>query len=375
MAFFQKQGRRRAEKEYWAYDITTISSYSETLNQVKWGKNKENDRLQQLNLALIFGEESNLPFYYRKLPGNIPDVKTVKHLLSELQLLGYDKVKLVMDRGFYSQDNINGLFQNHLKFLIAVKISLKYVHGKLEESKDALHSWTNYNEKHELYAVTHTILWDYEQKRPYKGDVIKEKRRCYLHLYFNSEKAADDAKRMNYYLTRLKSELDSKQELPEHQKDYRKYFTVKDTPVRGRKVVPNDAAIQEATKDYGYFALLSNEVKEPIVALDLYRNKDLVEKAFGNLKERLNFRRTLVSSESSLKGKLFVEFIALIYLSYIKKQMQDEGLFSQWTLQGLLDELDVIECLEAPGHSPTLGEITKKHLDIYAAMDIEPPSL
>ena len=55
--------------------------------------------------------------------------------------------------------------------------------------------------------------------------------------------------------------------------------------------------------------------------------------------------------------------------------MQDEGLFSQWTLQGLLDELDVIECLEAPGHSLTLGEITKNQLDIYAAMDIEHPSL
>ena len=48
---------------------------------------------------------------------------------------------------------------------------------------------------------------------------------------------------------------------------------------------------------------------------------DFTEKAFGNLKERLNMRRTLVSSEQSLDGKLFVEFIALIYLSHIKKHM------------------------------------------------------
>ncbi len=54
-------------------------------------------------------------------------------------------------------------------------------------------------------------------------------------------------------------------------------------------------------------------------ALEIYRNKDLVEQAFGNLKERLNLRRTLVSSEQSLDGKLFVEFVALIYLSYLKK--------------------------------------------------------
>lgn len=49
---------------------------------------------------------------------------------------------------------------------------------------------------------------------------------------------------------------------------------------------------------------------------------DIVEKGFGNLKNRLKFRRMGVSSELSLNGKLFVEFVALIYLSYVKKKMQ-----------------------------------------------------
>ena len=43
MDFFAKQGKRRAENEYWAFDITSISSYSEILNQVKKGRNKEHD--------------------------------------------------------------------------------------------------------------------------------------------------------------------------------------------------------------------------------------------------------------------------------------------------------------------------------------------
>lgn len=57
----------------------------------------------------------------------------------------------------------------------------------------------------------------------------------------------------------------------------------------------------------------------------------------------------MVSSETSLSGKLFVEFVALIYLSYIKKQMQDNNLFKNYTLQQVLDKLDVIECFENPG--------------------------
>ena len=62
MKFFRLQGERRSEKEYWAYDTTSISSYSETLRQVKYGKNKDGDRLPQINLAILFGEESSLPF-------------------------------------------------------------------------------------------------------------------------------------------------------------------------------------------------------------------------------------------------------------------------------------------------------------------------
>jgi transposase len=78
MIFFQKQGQRRMENEFWAFDVTSISSFSSTLNQVKKGRNKEHDRLPQINLALLFGEKSGLSFYYRKLPGNITDVKTVR---------------------------------------------------------------------------------------------------------------------------------------------------------------------------------------------------------------------------------------------------------------------------------------------------------
>ena len=64
--FFRLQGKRRAEREYWVYDITSISSYSTCLKQVKYGFNKDHDPLPQINLALLFGEKSNLPFYYLK---------------------------------------------------------------------------------------------------------------------------------------------------------------------------------------------------------------------------------------------------------------------------------------------------------------------
>lgn len=98
-----------------------------------------------------------------------------------------------------------------------------------------------------------------------------------------------------------------------------------------------------------------------------------MEKAFGNIKERLNGRRMLVSSNSSLEGKLFVQFVALIYLSYIRKQMQDKGLYRKYTLQCLLDELDLIECFRQPGKDPYIGEMLARQKQIYVDMDVTEP--
>ena len=80
-----------------------------------------------------------------------------------------------------------------------------------------------------------------------------------------------------------------------------------------------------------------------------FQNRDLAEKAFGNVKERLNLRRTMVSS--------------------------DVNLFKKYTLQGLLDELDVIECFEQKGHEARSGEMIKKQIELYGLLGIDPPSL
>ena len=372
--FFRLQGKRRTDNEFWAYDTTSISSYSASLKQVKYGFNKDHDPLPQINLALLFGEESNLPFYYRKLAGHISDVTTITHLLADIGAMGFDKVKLVMDKGFYSEDNINNLYRNHLKFLLSSKVSLKYVQKELNLVRDSIQTHINYNASYRLYMHSTKIDWNYSQKRPYKGDVLEENRRMYLHLYYSGEKALEQAHRFNTMLDALEEELLSGNRRQEHEKQYAKYFNITSTPARGVKVSIKQNAITKAEKDYGFFVLVSNEVKEPIHALEIYRNKDVVEKAFGNLKERLNLRRTAVSSETALDGKLFVQFIALIYLSYIKKQIQEQNLLKSHTIQEIIDELDVIECFEQSGQKRRIGEVTKKQLALYEKLGVLPPT-
>ena len=139
-------------------------------------------------------------------------------------------------------------------------------------------------------------------------------------------------------------------------------------------VTANEEAIYAKKKDFGYFALLSNGIKDPVEAIHIYRNKDLIEKSFGNLKERLDMRRMSIASEENFEGKLFIQFVALMYLSYIKKQMDEKQLFKNFTMQTLLDELDIIEQYQQTGHDSHLSEMTTKQVALYLAMDVGIPS-
>ncbi len=291
-----------------------------------------------------------------------------------MNTLGYQKIKVVLNRGFFSAANVNDLYRHHMKFLMAAKLSLKLVQTYLDTVRDTMCSWTHYSQDYQLYAYCLPVTWNYSQDRPYKGDTIKAKRRMYLHLFYSPDRALEDEKAFNNRLANLQEELESGQRHPDHEKQYDKYFDVKAMPVRGTKVIAKEEALAAAKRNYGYFTLVSNEIKDPIKALEIYRNKDLVEKAFENLKERLNMRRMAVSSEQSLEDKLFVQFIALIYLSYITRKIQENNLFKNHTMQEVLDEFDIIECFEVPGQQLHVGEITKRQEGLYTKLGVMPPA-
>jgi len=372
--FFTLQGKRKKEHEYWFYDSTSISSYSNCLAQVKYGKNKDHEHLEQLNLAVLYGEQSRLPFYYRKLPGNISDVMTVQNLIADISQLAFQKIKLVMDRGFYSEKNVNDMLKAHFKFLIGVKKSVLFVQEAIDKAREEMRNFGHYHPDYDLFTYTETMTWNYKQVRPYKGDTIKEGRRMYFHLFYSPEKALEDERKLHKKLTAWKTEIESGKRKKANENAYEKYFDVKATPVRGIKGTVKQGEIEKAKKNYGYFAMISNEVKDPVKALELYHRKDLIEKTFENIKGRLGLRRMHVSSDKSLDGKMFVEFIALSIMSDMMRRMQDARIFRKYTMIEMLDQIDVIECFEQEGKERWYGEMTDQQCDIYRNLGIKPPA-
>jgi len=100
----------------------------------------------------------------------------------------------------------------------------------------------------------------------------------------------------------------------------------------------------------------------------------VLEKAFDNLKERLEMRRTVVRFDQVLAGKFFLQFLALIYISYIHKHMRDNNLYQNYTMQSLLDSLDVIERYNFGAPKYHCSEITKKQQDIFSCFGVSTPT-
>jgi transposase len=287
LEFFKRQSRRRQEKEYLAYDTTSVSSYSEYIKAVRYGKNKDNDKLPQVNMALVFGEESGMPVYYRILPGNITDVTIIRKLIKDIDFLEINKLKLVLDRGFYSARNVNALYRGHHKFLLAIKINSGFLSGFLEKAKAEMHDFIHYDADLEVYKWGSIEEWPYIQEDRYGNIALEEGRRIYVHIYYNGLRAEEEKTRFNKSLALAESFLRDGCELTEAQiRLVEKYFIVNDMPKRGIQIHYKNEAIQKKMDQFGYFALLSNDVKESSIALEIYRKKDMVEKAFDNLKPK-----------------------------------------------------------------------------------------
>ena len=217
--------------------------------------------------------------------------------------------------------------------------------------------------------------WPYVQTDRHENVTLEEKRRIYVHIYYNGQRAEEEKMRFNKALAKTEAAIRGGDELTGAQVSLReKYFMVKETPKRGVQIQYNNDAIQKRIGQFGYFVLLSNDIKDPVAAIEVYRRKDMIEKAFDNLKERLEMRRTVVHSDQALTGKFFLQFLALIYISYIHKHMRDNNLYQNYTMQSLLDSLDVVERYDFGGQRYHCSEMTKKQLNLFSCFGISPPN-
>ncbi len=362
--FLRRWMNQSLENDHVCYDITSVSSYAQCNEYVKYGYNRDDEKLPQINLAMLFGQLSCLPLYYHQMPGNITDVTTLHNLLKTFKSLNVKAINCVMDKGFYSKKNIDALLASKNKFTLSVPLSNKWVQQVIDEVYEAVHGPQGYRK------LDSEILYVHSQLYPW-GD---NRYRCYLHLYYNAHMRAIEIDRFNEKLVKYKQELESGNPIEEHREAYATFFIVKTTPKRGTKVFYNDEAVGRYIKRYaGFQAILSNSIKDPVKALQVYRDKDVVEKSFDDLKNQLDMKRLRMHSSAAVEGRLFVQFISLILMSALRKAMREVGLLERYTTRDLLQEMESLTKVIYTGkYGQIFTEVSKSQREIFELLKINP---
>ena len=329
LVFFAEWIDRNRSDEYYAMDITSVSSYSESIDFVRYGYNRDKEKLPQINLLMVSGEKSHLPLYYRILPGSIKDVNTLVETMETLDLIDAKILHLVMDKGFYSKGNIDAMYDRRIRFTVGVPFTVSYAKNLVEKARaEGIQSHENYRMvfDSEMYVKSWLSNW--------------EGHRCYTHVYYDSLRAELERKKFDHMLYVCCEELRTGNTQKQNRQYYQKFFNVKETPKRGRKVEYNQTAIDEhRTNTTGWFVLISNDIKDSVKALEIYRRKDAAEKAFDDLKNDLDSKRLRIHSEQALDGRLFIQFVALVLSSKIKRIMNEAGWFKNYNMQQVIDEM------------------------------------
>jgi len=271
----------------------------------------------------------------------------------------------VMDKGFYSKKNVDDLLQRGDRFTLSVPLNNKWVQHAIDDIHETIHGPEGYQKLDDkiLYVNSRLYPWG------------KENHRCYLHLYYNAQNHAQAVDKFNEELIIYKQELESGKPDSDHQESYDEFFILKTTPKRGLQVSYNTQAVSQYISRYaGFQALLSNSIKDPVEAMRVYRDKDAVEKCFDDLKNSLDMKRLRMHTSATVDGRFFVQFIALILTSAIRKEMRRTKLIEKYTVRELLQEMETLTKVKYSGkYGSILTEATKPQREILKALDIHLP--
>lgn len=334
MLFLKDWLNKNKTDEYIAYDVTSISSYSKQIAELEWGYNRDKEKLPQINMGMYYGEETKLPLYYRIYPGSISDKAHLKYMVESSNRFKNNRLRYVMDRGFYSGDNLRFLTENGHRFVIALPGSLNYCKELVKKYRDTIINKSEYS---------------LGLKLPYGKSVECDELgfRMNVHIYYDPQKALQESEALYELIEHQENDLKNMEEPPERNLHYDKYFYInrsKDGKLGFKK---NHKAIDEALKMCGFFLIAETDFKKTTAQiLNIYRTRDTVEKSFDNLKNELDFKRVHCQTSETLKGKIFVSFISLIVKSYMANLLGDFARENNYSTRKILLELDKIKTLK-----------------------------
>lgn len=362
--------RNCRERIYISYDSTNKNCEAGNISMVEFGAAKVDTGLPIFNYAVGYDLNNSEPLMYEKYPGSINDVSQLQFMVEKVKGYGYRNIGFVLDRGYFSKENLRYMDSNGFGFIIMVKGCKEFISQQIREQRGTFESdWGNQIAEFGVYGKTvHTYV--------YAADTKKR----YVHIYYSASKAAGERARLEENILEMQSYL-ARYQGSDHEfgSAFHKYFHMHYNKETGHFVYgePNLPVIRDELDLCGYFAIITSEKMSAKEAISLYKNRDVSEKVFRADKSYLGNNCLRVASEEAASNKIFVGFIALIIRSkmYTALKAKAKELIKKpnyLTVPAAIRELEKIEMTRQLDQIYRLDHaVTKTQKVILSAFDID----
>ena len=348
--FFRTWVHVRQQQEYLAYDVTSISSYSKLNEEVEFGYNRDREKMPQINMSMYFGETTKMPVYYRTYYGSIPDKTHLRAMMEGSEKVGIKDAHFVMDRGFFSKDNLIYLNRHSSGFIIGMPNGLEISQEIIQRYGEEIKSSRN-----------DLGIGDVNGMAIERSDYGF---RCKIHLLYSDEKMADEKYRFKIEFKKWQTSI-TKGLIPREAEPF--FHISKDKDGSVQSVEANYEVIDAYMRGMGYFLIMSTDFRKSTAdILEIYRMKDVIEKSFDNIKNDLDMKRLRIHSAQAEEGKMFLAFLALILRTYVFNTLKPYILKKRLSLDRIFIELRKIKVVTYPSGVRMHNPLTKKQKDILA---------
>lgn len=309
--------RDHREKIYISYDSTNKNCQAGDLQMVEFGHPKEDKGLPVFNYSIAYDTNNCEPLFYEQYPGSIVDVSQLQYMLEKAQGYGYKHVGFILDRGYFSKENIGYMDSCGYDFVIMVKGMNSLVRELILEKRGT------FEEDRDCHIRDYQVFGTTIKKQLYVTD--KEDR--YFHLYYSEQKACAEKEQIESKIERMAKCLEQwKGQTRSIADGFKTYFDLEIYEPDGTFLFAreNKKAIIEDKRLCGYFVIVTSERMSAREALELYKSRDVSEKLFMGDKAYLGNKSLRTASDQTAAGKIFVEFVALIVRNRIYTLLKEE---------------------------------------------------
>lgn len=291
------------------YDLSSMFSRSMSIKQAESGYNKDKIQVPQINLALLCSVDSGLPTMIRSLLGSVRDIKTLYHSISELNIK--EKI-LILDRGFFSESNLDFMSDKNISYVVPTKRNSRYYDIRIHLNE---------------YFSYHSRL------------IRCGKRKCndfYLYLFEDQD-------------LRLEEQKTLQKKVEECKIDRKKYG--------------------ERMKKAGKIMIVSNmDIKKQEIYM-FVKKREIVEKMFDTYKTVLNADKLYLRDDESVFGHVFIAFLSLYIHCKLEQLLKIAKLDHKFTPIDLLFKYSKVYHLELGGNN-LITEVPKKVKDLDLALGL-----